>query len=120
MNVSSGKWSTVCAGLLTAAALVSAPSASADPADDQFLGALSNYGIVMNNDNAIAMAHAVCAGFDKNANSNYIAMKVSKEASLTLRQSGFFVGASMSAYCPQFIGKTDDSLHWLDPFPPLM
>ncbi len=89
-------------GVLTATALLSAPTASADPADDQFLRSLSKYGIVMNDgNNAMSMAHTVCAGFDENPNSNVMVIKVSKEANLTLKQSGFFVGASISAYCPQ-------------------
>jgi Protein of unknown function (DUF732) len=106
---------------LSCATLLSAAPASADPTDDAFLGALSKYGIAMNDGNAaISMAHSVCAGFDRNQNSNFVAMRVMKEANLTLRQSGFFVGASISAYCPQYKGKTDDSLQWLNPFPPLM
>lgn len=121
MNVGRGKWSTTCAVLLSVAELLSAARASADPTDDAFLGALSNYGIVMNDGNsAISLAHTVCAGFDKNPNSNVMAMRVMKEANLTLKQSGFFVGASISAYCPQWKGKTDDSFDWLNPGPPLM
>jgi hypothetical protein len=121
VNVSAGKRPTACALLLTVAALLSAAPAAADPADDRFLGALSNYGIVMDDGNAaISMAHSVCAGFDKNQNSNLVAMRVMKEANLTLKQSGFFVGASISVYCPQYKGKTDDSFNWLNPFPPLM
>jgi hypothetical protein len=121
MNVGRGKWSTVGALLLTVGALLSAAPASADPTDDAFLGALSKNGIVMNDGNsAISMARAVCAGFDKNPSSSVMAMKVMKEANLTLKQSGFFVGASISAYCPQWKGKTDDSFDWLNPRPPQM
>lgn len=121
MSVSAGRSSTLCVVLLSVTALLFAPPASAEPTDDQFLGALSNYGIVVNDGNAaISMAHAVCAGLDKNPNSNLMAIKVSKEADLTPKQSGFFVGASIAAYCPQWKGKTDDSFDWLNPGPPLM
>lgn len=121
MNVGAGKGAQVCAVVLTAAALLPAPTASADPTDDQFLAALTNYGIVVNDGTAaISMAHAVCAGLDKNPNSNLMAIKVSKEADLTPKQSGFLVGASIAAYCPQWKGKTDDSFDWLNPGPPLM
>jgi Protein of unknown function (DUF732) len=109
-----------CAVLLCVAALSTPAPASADPTDDSFLGALANYGININNpDTAIAMAHTVCAGFDQNQNSNIVAMKVMKDTTLTAKQSGYFVGLSISAYCPQYKGKTDDSFDWLNPGPPL-
>jgi hypothetical protein len=38
---------------------------------------------------------------------------------LSLKQSSYFVGASMSAYCPQYIGHTDNSLNWLKPYSPV-
>ena len=121
MDVGSGKWSTVCAALLFAAALISAAPASADPTDDAFVAALVNYGISTPDHNtAIAMAHTVCAGFDKNEKSSVLAMRLKKETNLSLRQSSFFVGVSVSAYCPQYKGRTDDSLNWLNPGPPLM
>lgn len=110
----------ICAVLLGAAAVLTAAPASADPTDDSFLGALADYGINVNDPGtAIAMAHTVCSGFDQNQNSNIVAMKVMKDTSLTAKQSGYFVGLSISAYCPQYKGKTDDSFDWLDPGPPL-
>jgi hypothetical protein len=121
MNVGPGKWSTVCAVLLSAAALLSAAPASADPTDDAFVAALAKDGIVITDrDTAIAMAHTVCAGFDKNEKSSVLAMRLMKHTDLSLKQSSFFVGVSMSAYCPQYEGLTDNSLNWLNPGPPLM
>jgi Protein of unknown function (DUF732) len=62
----------------------------------------SNYGIVVRDSGtAIAMARTVCAGFDNNQRSSVLAMKVMKDTDLSLKQSGYFVGASVSAYCPQ-------------------
>ncbi|MGA3256861.1 MAG: DUF732 domain-containing protein [Mycobacterium sp.] len=121
MNVGPGKWSTVCAVLLSAAALLSAAPASADPTDDAFVAALAKDGIVITDrDTAIAMAHTVCAGFDKNEKSSVLAMRLMKHTDLSLKQSSFFVGVSMSAYCPQYEGLTDNSMNWLNPGPPLM
>jgi hypothetical protein len=121
MNVGPGKWSTVCAVLLSAAALLSAAPASADPTDDAFVAALAKDGIVITDrDTAIAMAHTVCAGFDKNEKSSVLAMRLMKHTDLSLKQSSYFVGVSMSAYCPQYEGLTDNSLNWLNPGPPLM
>ncbi|KKC05859.1 DUF732 domain-containing protein [Mycobacterium nebraskense] len=121
MNVGLRMWSAVGAALLCLAALFSAAPASADPSDDAFLGALSANGIAMNGPGAaIGMAHSVCAGLDRNERSSVLAMKVMKDTSLSARQAGFFVGLSVSAYCPQYKGQVDGSLDWLNPLPPLM
>lgn len=101
-------------------ALVYPAPASADPADDAFLGALAANGIVLGDPTAIAMAHSVCSRLDRNQRSSVVVMKVMKETNLPARQAGFFVGLSVSAYCPQYKGQTDGSLDWLNPLPPLM
>ncbi|OBG61070.1 hypothetical protein A9X03_09125 [Mycobacterium sp. E1715] len=118
MNVGPGTRSTIAAAMLAAAALLSAAPAAADPSDDAFLGALADNGIVVND--PITMARSVCAGLDRNQKTSVVAMKVMKDTSLSARQAGFFVGLSVSAYCPQYKGQTDGSLDWLNPLPPLM
>jgi hypothetical protein len=121
MNVGPVKWSTICAVWLAAVALVSAAPASADSIDDAFVAALAKGRIVVpDQNNAIAIAHRVCAGFDTSDKSSIAAMKLMKDTDLSLRQSSYFVGASISAYCPQYIGRTDNSARWLLPAPPLM
>jgi hypothetical protein len=121
MNVFPGKWkwSTVCAVLLSAAALLSAARASANSTDDAFVAAHAKDGITTSGPNAIAMAHTVCAELDNNQNTSALAMSLMKDTDLSLKQSSYFVGASMSAYCPQYTGHTDNSLHWLKPYNPL-
>jgi hypothetical protein len=121
MTVGPGNWSIACAVVLSAAALLSAASASADPIDDAFVAALVKDGIVIGDrDTEIAMGHTMCAGFDQNQKSSVLAMKLRKDTNLSLKQSSFFVGVSVSAYCPQYKGQTDDSLRWLNPLPPLL
>jgi hypothetical protein len=121
INVGPGKWSTVCAVLLSAAVLLCAAPASADPTDDAFVAALAKDGIVFTDRNAaIATAHTVCTGIDKNKRTSLLAMRLMKDSDLSLKQSGYFVGLSMSAYCPQYEGLTDTSTNWLNPGPPLM
>ena len=121
MSVGPAKWSTLCAVLLSAAAFVSAAPASADPTDDAFVAALAREGITFpEHDTAIATAHTVCAGLDKSNQSSMLAMKLMKDTDLSLKQSSYFIGASISAYCPQYIGRTDNSARWLLPGPPLM
>src|ERR1700758_4120454 len=121
MNVGPHKWSAVCAFLLSAAALLCAAPASAEPPDGAFVAALAKQGIVFpDGDTAVAIAHTVCAGFDKSNKSSLVVMKLMKDTDLSLRQSSYFVGASISAYCPQYVGQTDNSTSWLLPLPPLM
>jgi hypothetical protein len=121
MNVGPKMWSIFCAVLLSATALVSAAPTSADPTDDAFVAALAKEGIAFTDHNtAIATAHTVCAGLDKSDKSSVLAMKLMKDTDLSLRQSSYFVGASISAYCPQYVGRTDNSARWLLPGPPLM
>jgi hypothetical protein len=121
MNVGPRTWSTAFAALLCAAAPLSAAPASAEPIDDAFVAALAKDGIVIGDrDSEIAMGHTMCAEFDENAKSSVLAMKLRKDTNLSLKQSSFFVGLSVSAYCPQYKGQTDDSLRWMNPIPPLM
>ena len=117
MNVGPVNWSTACAVLLSAAALLTAAPASADPIDDAFVAALVKDGIVIGDSYS---ENTMCAGFDENAKSSVLAMKLKKDTGLSLKQSSFFVGVSVSAYCPQYKGQTDDSLRWMNPIPPLM
>lgn len=109
------------AAALSAAALLSAAPAPADPTDDAFISALSDYGIAVNDpDSMIGMAQSVCAGLDNNQRSSLLAMKVMKETTFSPRQAGFFVGLAVSSYCPQDRERARDSLDWLNMPPPLM
>ena len=115
------KRSIPCAVLLFAAALFSAAPASADPNDGAFVDALAKGGIVLPDQNAaIAWAHTVCAGLDRQAKPSLLAMKLMKETDLTMKQSSYFIGAAISVYCPQYVGHTDNSTRYLNPGPPLM
>ena len=121
MHVGRGKWSAGCAVALSAAALLCAAPASADQMDDAFVAALAKEGIAMpDRDNAITMAHSVCAGFDNGEASTALAMSLVRDTDLSAKQAGYFVGVSVSAYCPQYKGNTDNSMNWLAPFPPMM
>jgi hypothetical protein len=106
---------------LCAAALVSAAPASADQIDGAFVAALAKGGIPMPDPNtAIAMAHTVCAGFDANQSTSVLAVRLMKDNNLTPKQAGYFIGLSVIAYCPQYKDRTDTSVTWLLPLPPLM
>jgi hypothetical protein len=112
------KWSL---GLLAIAALLFATPASADSTDDAFIGALTKNGIVVSDpDAAAALGQSVCDGFDKHEKASVVAMKLKARSSLSLKQSSYFVGVAISAYCPEYAGRTDTSANWLTPGPPLM
>src|SRR5215831_7128121 len=94
-NSGPAKWSAACAVVLSAAALLGAAPASADPLDDAFVAALSKNGIAMSDRNtAVSMAHTVCAGFDKGEPSTAVAMGIVKDTQLNPKQAGYFVGVS--------------------------
>lgn len=121
MKVRPQKWRTVCAVLVPAVALVCPAPASADPIDGAFVAALAKEGIVFTDrSTAIATARSVCTRLGTTNKSSVLAMKLMKDTDLSLRQSSYFIGASISAYCPQYIGQTDNSARWLIPLPPLM
>jgi hypothetical protein len=115
------KRSIPCAVLLFAAALFSAAPASADPNDGAFVDALAKGGIDLPDDNAaITMAHTVCTGLDQHAKPSLLAMKLMKDTDLSMKQSSYFIGAAISAFCPQYAGHTDNSTRYLNPGLPLM
>ncbi|OBK50618.1 DUF732 domain-containing protein [Mycobacterium sp. 1081908.1] len=115
------KWSTACGVALAAAALLGAAPASAEPIDDTFVAALAKNGISMSDRNAaVSMGHTVCAAFDRGEPSTAAAMRIVKDTDLSPKQAGYFVGLSVAAYCPQYRGKTDNSMNWMVPFPPMM
>jgi hypothetical protein len=101
-NVGRGTWSTFIAVLLSAAAPLSAAPASADQTDDAFIAALASQGIPIDNNTAIQMGRNMCALLDQGTTRPLLVMKMIKDTNLSARQAGFFVGASTSAYCPQY------------------
>jgi hypothetical protein len=119
-HVKVGKWSTVCAVFLSGA-LVSAAPASADQMDDAFVAALPQAGITMSDPGtAIGMARTMCAGLDSNQTVPVLALQVMRDTNFSPRQAGFFIGLSVAAYCPRYMGQTDTSMDWLLPPPPPM
>ena len=112
------KSSTACAIVLSAVALLSAVPASADSTDEAFIAALTKNGIsITDRDAATALGQSVCDGFDRHEKSSFLAMKLMTASGLSLKQSSFFVGLSVSAYCPQFAGRPDPSAYRSDPGP---
>ena len=106
-RVGPGTWSTFVAVLLSAAAPLSAAPASADQNDDAFLAALASQAIPISDNNlAVQMGRNMCALLDQGTTRPLLVMKLMKDANLSARQAGFFLGLSASAYCPQYKSTT--------------
>ena len=96
-------------GLVLAFALLSlvavaAPTANADYSVDSsnFLGALSSRGITFaSRQSAIAAGHEVCDELDQGKQASDVGNDVMTQTNLDGYHAGFFVGASIAAFCPR-------------------
>ena len=99
---------SVMAATLMTATLVgpfgtAVPTVRADPNDDKFLPALQSQGITYQSaDAAIAAGHLVCMKLDQGETETQVAQEVIDSTDLDPYHAGYFVGASVGAYCPQF------------------
>ncbi len=81
---------------------VAAPAAHADAVDDNFLSALKAKGInFASGQAAIIAGHEVCDELDLGRQPSDVANDVTKNSNLDGYHAGFFVGASIAAYCPR-------------------
>ena len=98
------------AGLVPLVALLSlvgvaVPTARADAVDDTFLSALKAKGInFASSQAAIVAGHEVCDELDLGRQPSDVANDVTKNSNLDGYHAGFFVGASIAAYCPRHAG----------------
>jgi hypothetical protein len=90
------------AAAAAAAAIVAAVTASAAPSDDQaFIAALDRQGIQYPSpQSAINVAREVCTLLDDGATGVDVAREINKNSAIPVASSGYFVGASIAAYCP--------------------
>ena len=88
-------------GLL--AQLVPASTAHADAADDAFVGALTSKGIKFGSpEKALIAAHEVCDELGNGKTPAQVASAVQGNSDLDGYHAGYFVGASIRAYCPKY------------------
>ena len=104
---SMGRVLAVATTLLTAALVGSlgaaVPTVRADPLDDKFLAALQSRDIHYNSpESAIAAAHLVCAELNNGDSKAKVSQDVIDQTDLDPYHAGYFVGASVGAYCSQF------------------
>ena len=83
--------------------LTSVSTAHADPVDDKFLAALQSQGITdhISPAHAIDAGHFVCVKLDNGATPTSVVNDVLNSSNMPVYHSGFFVGASIDAYCPR-------------------
>jgi hypothetical protein len=100
---------SLIAGLVLAVAPLSvvgatAPTAHADSAVDSsnFAGALTSRGITFaSRQAATAAGHEVCDELDQGKQASDVANTVMTQTNLDGYHAGFFVGASIAAFCPR-------------------
>ena len=101
---------SLTAGIVLLVALVSlvgvaAPTAHADAVDNNFLAALKAKGINFASPQAAIIAgHEVCDELDLGRQPSDVATDVTKNSNLDGYHAGFFVGASIAAFCPRHAG----------------
>ncbi|WAC90564.1 DUF732 domain-containing protein [Mycobacterium sp. Aquia_213] len=80
-----------------------APAAHADAADDKFIQLLISDGITHDSvPAAIAAARKVCEYLGQGMSPNEVVIDVMNSSSLPDYDAGYFVGAAIRAYCPQY------------------
>src|ERR1700757_490177 len=83
--------------------LAAAPIGHADASDNAFLEALTSKGIHFGSpDKALIAGHEVCDKLDTGRSMNQVASTVMANSGLDGYHAGFFVGASIRAYCPKY------------------
>jgi Protein of unknown function (DUF732) len=87
--------------------LGAAATAHADTNDGKFLAVLKSEGITdhVSPAHAIEAAHTVCQKLDDGQTPAQVANDVLNSSNMPAYHSGYFVGASIDAYCPQYKSK---------------
>ena len=86
-------------------------TAHADTNDNKFLAALKSEGITdhISPEHAIDAAHSVCQKLDGGETPTQVANDVLNNSTMPAYHAGYFVGASINAYCPQYTPKVSGS-----------
>ncbi len=91
---------------LLALAAVASPAARADAVDNAFVTAVKNKGIQFASPQAAIVAgHEVCDELDLGKQKSDIANEVMTNSNLDGYRAGYFIGASVAAYCPRYRGS---------------
>lgn len=82
-------------------------TAQANTSDDKFISTIKAEGITdhVSSAHAIEAAHSVCEKLDGGESPNAVANDVLNNSSMPAYHCGYFVGASIDAYCPEYKPK---------------
>lgn len=98
----------IALGLAAFVVLATAPTATADAADDNFLRALTQRGLSWpagNDQTMINVGHAVCADWAGGDTMAQTVDDVQKALGLSTNGAGTVIGAATASYCPEFRSK---------------
>jgi hypothetical protein len=97
-------------GTALVALLAAVSTAHADATDEKFLAKLKSQGIADNlsSAHAIEAGHLVCVRLDNGDTPIDVMQDVMKSSTLPEYHSGYFVGASIDAYCPRHKGEVPE------------
>ena len=97
----------VAVGALAGGSVGAAATAHADANDNKFLAQLKSEGITdhVSPSHAIEAGHMVCQKLDNGMSPTEVAYDVLNSSVMPAYHSGYFVGASIEAYCPQYTSK---------------
>ncbi len=80
--------------------------ADGDPNDERHLAGLRSQGIAYASPEvAIAAGHAACTELDNGETPTQVAQDVMTSSNLDTFHAGYFVGASIGAYCPKYASQ---------------
>lgn len=83
-------------------AAAACPAARADAVDNAFVTAVKNKGIQFASPQAAIVAgHEVCDELDLGKQKSDVANEVMTNSNLDGYRAGYFIGASVAAYCPR-------------------
>lgn len=84
--------------------LAAVQTAHADTNDSKFIALLNSEGITdhVSPSHAIEAAHSVCSKLEGGEKPEQVANDVLNSSTMPAYHSGYFVGASIKVYCPQF------------------
>lgn len=86
------------------AAVACAATAHADATDNKFIALLQNEGISdhISPAHAVEAGHMVCTKLDQGLTPHQVADDVLNSSSMPAYHAGYFVGAAIEIYCPQY------------------
>lgn len=90
--------------------LTTGPIAYADTTDDNFVAKLQAQGIgdKLSASHEIEAGHFVCVKLDNGSTPMAVMQDVMKSSGMPEYHSGYFVGASIDAYCPRHKGEVPE------------